>query len=141
MVHVIEKYQGELEVHLNPRATQCCQVCLPPFFPVFLPTFLSLSLLLHAPLPCCPIYLGSQLLYDGMMIASNSYVIVYLLINPMRKRDSVFLTAPPHKKPCYWVQLVPTGSQFLFEPCLSHMLTRGSVLLRLHKLRIGDGYF
>lgn len=139
MVHVIEKYQGELEVHMNPRATQCRQVCLPPFFPAFLPTFLSL--LLHAPLPCCPIYPGSQLLYDGMMIASDSYVIVYLLINPTRKRDFVFLTAPPPKKPCYWVQLVPTGSQFLFEPSLSHMLTRGSVLLRLYKLRIGDGYF
>lgn len=110
------------------------------FLSAFLPTFLSLSLLVHAPLPCCPTYLGSQLLYDGMMTASNNYAIVYLLINPMRKRDSVFLTAPPPQKPCYWVQLVPTGSQFLFEPCLSHMLTCGSVILRLHKLRTGDRY-
>ena len=97
----------------------CYQVCLPPF----LPPFLSLSLLVHVPLPRCPTFPGSQLSRDGTMAASNNYLIVYLLINPTRKRDSVFLTG--QKSPAIessWCQLV---HNVLFEPCLSHMPTCG----------------
>lgn len=133
MVHVIEKYQGELEVHLNPRATQCYRVCLPPFFPPCLPFSLPFG---PCSLPCCPIYLGSQLLYDGMMTASNSYVIVYLLINPMRKRDSVFLTVPPLKSPVIESSCFQLVHNFYLK-LKSHA---HPWISSKNKLRIGYGY-
>lgn len=111
---------------------------LPPSLPTSLS--LSLSLLVHVPLPPCPIFPGSQLSHDGTMAASNNYLIVYLLINPTRKRDSVFLTG--QKSPAIessWCQLV---HNVLLEPRLSHMPTpMGTVPLKPHELRIGDGYF